>query len=102
MNLPVETWIFLSISLLPGLPCGWLLGRRQTGQAFHVLSAEAPASSNQTFLDLAGTTLEAYQKQAADELDNRQQAIRQRVKPLETETSAQIDKTPQPPQLPES
>ncbi|MCK4621041.1 MAG: DNA recombination protein RmuC [Desulfuromonadales bacterium] len=32
MNLPTETWIFLSLALLLGLFCGWLLGRLQSGR----------------------------------------------------------------------
>lgn len=57
--------------------------RQQTEQAFRALSAEALATNNQTFLDLAKTTLESYQKQARGDLDNRQQAIQHLVKPLE-------------------
>jgi len=57
--------------------------RQQTEQAFRALSAEALASNNQTFLDLAKTTLASYQKQAQGDLSNRQQAIQQLVKPLE-------------------
>lgn len=57
--------------------------RRQTETAFRALSAEALATNNRTFLDLAKTTLESYQKQAKGDLDNRQQAIHQLVKPLE-------------------
>jgi len=57
--------------------------RQQTEQAFRALSAEALATNNQTFLDLAKTTLDSYQKQAKGDLDNRQQSIQQLVKPLE-------------------
>ncbi len=57
--------------------------RQRTEQAFRALSAEALATNNQTFLDLAKTTLESYQKQAKGDLDNRHQAIHQLVKPLE-------------------
>jgi DNA recombination protein RmuC len=57
--------------------------RQQTEQAFRALSAEALATNNQTFLDLAKTTLDSYQKQAKGDLDNRQQAIHQLVRPLE-------------------
>jgi len=57
--------------------------RLQTEQAFRALSAEALASNNQTFLDLAKTTLENYHKQAQGDLSNRQQAIQNLVKPLE-------------------
>ena len=57
--------------------------RKQTAQTFRALSAEALASNNQTFLDLAKTTLDSYQQQAKGDLENRQQSIRQLVKPLE-------------------
>ncbi len=57
--------------------------RNQTAQAFRALSAEALASNNQTFLDLAKTTLELYQQQAKGDLESRQQSILQLVKPLE-------------------
>jgi len=57
--------------------------RQQTEQAFRALSAEALATNNQTFLDLAKTTLDSYQKQAKGDLENRQQSIQQLVKPLE-------------------
>ncbi|WP_303720230.1 DNA recombination protein RmuC [Malonomonas rubra] len=56
--------------------------RQLTAQSFRALSAEALATNNQTFLDLAKTTLDAYQKQASGDLENRQQAILQLVKPL--------------------
>ena len=57
--------------------------RQQTERAFRALSAEALATNNRTFLDLAKTTLESYQQQAQNDLGNRQQAIQQLVKPLE-------------------
>lgn len=57
--------------------------RQQSKQAFRALSAEALTANNQSFLDLAKTTLESYQQQAKGELENRQQAIHRLVKPLE-------------------
>jgi DNA recombination protein RmuC len=124
--LPMETWIFLALTLLGGLIFGILIGklhagkklqperesllqrlscseaqlaaerksaaeklalleanRRQTEIAFRALSAEALAANNQSFLDLAKTTLGNYQQQAKGDLDTRHQAIQQLVKPLE-------------------
>ena len=49
--------------------------RQQTEQAFQVLSAEALASNNRAFLDLAKATLDGYQQQARGDLELRQQAI---------------------------
>lgn len=57
--------------------------RQQTEVQFRALSAEALAANNQSFLDLARSTLDAYQQQARGDLENRQQAISQLVKPLE-------------------
>jgi len=57
--------------------------RQQLENAFRALSAEALAANNRSFLDLARTTLDSYQNQAKGDLETRQQAIRQLVKPLE-------------------
>jgi len=57
--------------------------RQQRENAFRALSAEALAANNRSFLDLAKTTLDSYQQQAKGDLETRQQAIRQLVKPLE-------------------
>lgn len=56
--------------------------RRKLSDAFQALSAEALKSNNQAFLQLAKETLEKYQAQAKGDLENRQQAIEQLVKPL--------------------
>ena len=56
--------------------------RQQLEQNFRALSAQALAANNQSFLDLAKTTLENYQQQAKGDLDSRQQAIGQLVQPL--------------------
>lgn len=69
--------------------------RQQTEIAFRALSAEALAANNQSFLDLAKTTLGNYQQQARGDLDNRQQAIRQLVKPLEESLHKVDDKIAQ-------
>ena len=52
------------------------------GDAFRALSAEALQRNNQSFLDLAKTTLEAFQQGARGDLDGRQQAIGELVRPL--------------------
>lgn len=43
--------------------------------AFKALSAEALKSNNQSFLELAKTTLEKYQAEAKGDLDQRQKAV---------------------------
>lgn len=62
----------------------------QAEQAFQALSAEALASNNRTFLDLAKRTLDNYQQQAQGDLEQRQQAINRLVKPLE-QSLQQVD-----------
>ena len=49
---------------------------------FSVLSAEALRTNNQSFLDLAKTSLAEYQKQATTDLQHRQQEIGSLVTPL--------------------
>jgi len=51
--------------------------------AFHKLAADALASNNQSFLQLAKTSLETFQKQAEGSLTAREQAIAGLVKPIE-------------------
>jgi DNA recombination protein RmuC len=50
--------------------------------AFKALSADALKSNNQSFLELAKSTLEKFQEAAKGDLDRRQQAIDQLVKPV--------------------
>lgn len=50
--------------------------------AFKALSAEALKSNNQSFLELARTTLEKFQESARYDLESRRQAIGELVKPL--------------------
>ncbi|HOQ09283.1 MAG TPA: DNA recombination protein RmuC [Syntrophomonadaceae bacterium] len=61
-----------------------LLNEAQTKLAdtFRALSAEALQQNNQSFLDLARTTLEKYQQGAQSDLEMRQKAIAQLVEPL--------------------
>ncbi|MDF1579691.1 MAG: DNA recombination protein RmuC [Desulfuromonadales bacterium] len=51
--------------------------------AFKALSAEALKSNNQSFLQLAQSTLEKFQDSARVDLDSRRQSIDQLVKPLQ-------------------
>ncbi len=56
--------------------------RRQMEKNFQALSAQALAANNQSFLDLAKSTLETFHQQAKGDLTIRQQAIGQLVQPL--------------------
>jgi DNA recombination protein RmuC len=56
--------------------------REQLSDAFKALSADALKSNNQTFLELAKMTLEKFQEGARGDLDGRQKAIGELVKPL--------------------
>ena len=56
--------------------------QRRLSDAFKALSAEALRTNNQSFLDLAKTTLENYQQQAKGDLEKRQHAIDEMVKPI--------------------
>lgn len=52
---------------------------------FKALSAEALQTNNAAFLQLANTTLERYQEGARGDLEARQRAIDEMVKPLQTQ-----------------
>ena len=52
------------------------------GDAFKALSSEALRSNNQSFLDLARTTLERFQENARGDLEQRQSAISDLVAPV--------------------
>jgi DNA recombination protein RmuC len=56
--------------------------REHLGQAFSALSADALKSNNQAFIDLAQATLAKFQEAAKGELEKRQQAIDELVKPM--------------------
>ncbi len=51
-------------------------------EAFEALSAEALRRNNQSFLELAKTSLGEFQKTATGDLEKRQQAISELVKPI--------------------
>jgi DNA recombination protein RmuC len=55
---------------------------RQLSDAFKALAADALKSNNQAFLDLANSTMERYQEGAKNDLEKRQKAIDELVKPL--------------------
>jgi DNA recombination protein RmuC len=56
--------------------------REQLADAFKALSADALKSNNQSFLELARTALERFHEGAKNDLDMRQMAIDELVKPL--------------------
>lgn len=56
--------------------------QQKLGDAFKALSSEALKSNNQSFLELAKTTLEKFQDGAKTDLSTRQKAIDDLVKPL--------------------
>jgi DNA recombination protein RmuC len=64
--------------------------RRKLSDAFGALSSEALKSNNQAFLQLAKETLEKHQVQAKGDLESRQVAIEQLVKPL-AESLGKVD-----------
>ncbi len=64
--------------------------RERLADAFKALSAEALRSNNESFLDLARTALERFQESARGDLDKRQTAIDELVKPVR-ETLARFD-----------
>lgn len=56
--------------------------QQKLSDAFKALAAEALNSNNQSFLELARTKLEKFQEVAKGELENRQKAIGELVRPL--------------------
>lgn len=64
--------------------------RQKLADAFQALSAEALKSNNQAFLELARQTLEKHHVQAKGDLESRQQAIEQLVKPI-AESLGKVD-----------
>jgi DNA recombination protein RmuC len=77
----MELLIAFIIGLLLGAGLMWL-ARGALANAFSALSAEALQRNNQAFLDLARTTLDKQQSVAQNELEKRQQAIGELVKPI--------------------
>lgn len=65
---------------------------RRLSDAFKALSAEALQSNNQMFLDLARQTLASFQKDAQSDLEKRQRAIDEMVRPLK-ESLGRVDST---------
>jgi len=64
--------------------------KRQLTDAFRALAAEALKSSNTSFLELAKTQLEKYQEGARGDLEKRQTAIDEMVKPVK-ESLGKVD-----------
>src|SRR5678815_2131855 len=65
---------------------------RKLGDAFKALSADALRSNNQSFLDLAKQNLETFQQNAKGELERRQSAIGDMIKPLKDSLEKVDDK----------
>jgi DNA recombination protein RmuC len=55
---------------------------RDLSDAFEALSAKALRASNESFLELAGTHFDKHRQSARDELERRQKAIDELVKPV--------------------
>lgn len=66
--------------------------REKLCDSFKALSSDALRSNNQSFLELARTTLEGYQQNAQIDLENRQKAINQMVQPLQQSLQKVDDK----------
>jgi DNA recombination protein RmuC len=64
--------------------------KRQLSDAFKALASEALKSSNTSFLELAKTQLEKFQESARGDLDKRQTAIDELVKPVK-ESLGKVD-----------
>lgn len=56
--------------------------RAQLKESFQALSSEALSKNNESFLNLARSTLEKYQEGAKGDLEKRQQAINKTVEPV--------------------
>ena len=56
--------------------------RAQLKESFQALSSEALSRNNESFLNLAKSTLEKYQEGAKGDLEKRQEAIHQTVEPV--------------------
>jgi len=64
--------------------------REELANSFKALSAEALRTNNASFLELARTTLERFQAQAKDDLDQRRTAVEHLVAPIK-ESLAKVD-----------
>lgn len=56
--------------------------QKKLSDAFKALASEALNNNNQSFLELAKTTLEKFQESAKGDLEKRQQAITELVRPV--------------------
>ncbi len=75
----------LLLGLIVGAAAGGLmvwLNERRLRDAFASLSAEALRQNNQSFLDLAQTKLGAFQQSASFDLERRQKAVGDLVRPI--------------------
>src|SRR4051812_46341569 len=67
------------------------MAQEKLSDSFKALSAEALASNNTSFLHLANATLERFQESAKGDLEQRQRAIDELVRPLQ-ESLVQVDR----------
>jgi DNA recombination protein RmuC len=97
MDLPLFL-LALTLGALAGALAAWLAGRSRVAQraetalrdAFASLSAEALRQNNQSFLALAQTKLGEFQQSASSDLERRQQAVGDLVRPIQ-ESLARVD-----------
>lgn len=68
----------------------WLLLRVRLRETFSALSAEALRQNNESFLHLAGSRLGEFQQSASSELEKRQHAVDELVRPIH-EALARVD-----------
>jgi DNA recombination protein RmuC len=64
--------------------------REELTASFEGLSSEALRANNSSFLELAKSTLERYQVQARDDLDQRRRAVEQLISPI-TQSLERVD-----------
>ena len=73
----LAVWLFMRAQVRNAV-----LGRRQTAEMFEALSARALRDSSESFLQLAKAELGQHQVAGREELEKRQRAIEQLVKPM--------------------
>ncbi|HEX7182550.1 MAG TPA: DNA recombination protein RmuC [Thermoanaerobaculia bacterium] len=92
MEISISSLLLVGFGFVLGAGAAWLLfrerlrvlteARAQLSDAFKALSSEALQSNNASFLHLAKATLEKFQESARGDLELRQQAIGDMVKPI--------------------
>jgi DNA recombination protein RmuC len=85
----IQTLLVLVLGLAIGGVVAWIMGRAKTEaelklrDAFASLSAEALRQNNRSFLDLAETKLSEFQHSASSDLEQRQKAVGDLVRPIQ-------------------